>query len=80
MLRIYADFNNCDEQGRVRLNTVGSLRDIDVLQRDMAPGLRVIVYTPDELEVEADLEFDVIWLGTPDWATIKYLDRSEMPE
>jgi hypothetical protein len=31
-MQIYVDFMNCDPQGRVRLNTVGSLRSISELE------------------------------------------------
>ena len=74
MLRIYADFNNTGEDDRVRLNTVGSLRDLRALEGQLADGLRVILYMTDEFEVEGTLVFDTIWNGIPDWSTIKYAD------
>ena len=72
MVRIYADFNNTDEQGRVRLSTVGSKRDLDAHKDEVTDGLRVILYMTDEFEVEGALVFDGIWRGIPVWSTIKY--------
>jgi len=76
MLRIYADFNSCDEEGRVCLNTVGSLRDIDAHRAELREGMTVLLYEPDEFEVEGSLVFDRIWWGIPDLSTLRYLDPS----
>lgn len=72
MIRIFADFTNCDEDHRVRLDTVGSLEDIKQYEDVLVEGMVVILYTPDELEVCATLFFDEIWMGIPDWKTIRY--------
>jgi hypothetical protein len=74
MIRIYADFNDQDEQGRVRLDTVGSLRDIEMHRNVLIDGMRVILYTPDEFEVEGILIYDEMWRGVADYTTIRYLD------
>lgn len=58
MIRIYADFNCKDEEGRVWLDTVGSLRDISELGDSLVEGLKVVLYVPGEFEVEATLIFD----------------------
>lgn len=79
MLRIYADFNSCDEDGRVWLNCVGSLRDIEPHKEDLKDGLRVLLYMTGEFEVEANLIFDGIWNGFPDWTTIRYYDEPPGP-
>jgi len=71
MIRIYADFNSCDEQGRVFLNTVGSLRDIERQSDLVSVGEKVILYVPDDFEVVGELEFDRVWLAVPDWKTMK---------
>ena len=75
MLSIYADFNNADERGRIRLNTAGSLRDIAIHEGDLAEGLTVVVYMTDEYQVLATLVRDEIWYAIPDYATITYLDN-----
>ena len=60
--RIYADFNNCDEPGRVRLNTIGSLRDLDHVG-PLKEGEMLELYDT-ELRVVGKAEFsrvDNIW-------------------
>jgi hypothetical protein len=73
MLRIYADFNNRDTQGRVELNCAGSLRDIQEQESMLAVGQTVILYMPDEVEVLGTLEFDGIWKAIPEMTTLKRL-------
>jgi hypothetical protein len=76
MLRVYADFNCQDEDGKVRLDVAGSLTDLKGVATTIANGTRVILYVPNELEVEANLNFDSnreIWLATPDYATTRHL-------
>lgn len=77
MIRIFADFNCQDEQGRVRLNTVGSRKDIERHRASLREGMEVILYTPGEFEVRGTLTFDVIWLGIPDLDTIYYYKTKE---
>jgi hypothetical protein len=79
MIRIYADFNNREEDGRVRLNTMGSREDIEKHKDLMREGLRVILYTPKEFDVEAVLCFDEIWCAIPDYDTLVYTDDVEEP-
>jgi len=69
-VRIYADFNNTDEQGRVALNTVGSLEDLKQYGDTLNDGDEVILYAPDEFEVRATLVFDRAWRGLPNWETL----------
>ncbi len=70
-VRIYADFNNQDELGRVWLHSEGSLRDIRQQERLLRPGLPVILYSDenDYVEVDAVLVYDEqhhVWLA--DWS------------
>lgn len=71
--RIYADFNNADAAGRLRLNVAGSLADLDRL-RDVGPGSHVIFYSED-LEVEGSVEHSEseggIWVGRIDWSQVR---------
>jgi hypothetical protein len=77
VLRIYADFNHVDEKGRLMLDTVGSLRDIARLGQQMSDGMTVILYMTDELEVEATVSFDGIWVGVPDFSTVRYYNEHQ---
>jgi hypothetical protein len=80
MIRIYADFNSCDEQGRVQLNTVGSLRDIKQYENVLEEGMRVLLYMTDEFEVYGTLVFEGIWMGIPDFSTIRYYNPDDAPK
>jgi hypothetical protein len=80
MVRVWADFNNRDEQGRVRLNTVGSLKDIEKHHDEIREGTKVILNAEDDFEVEARLTFDKVWRAIPDMTTIKYLNSEDAQE
>ena len=80
MVRVWADFNNRDEQGRVRLNTVGSLKDIEKHHDEIRDGTKVILNAEDDFEVEARLTFDKVWRAIPDMTTIKYLNSEDAQE
>ncbi len=79
MIRIYADFNSCDEQGRVQLDTAGSRKDIKRYENVLKEGMRVLLYTPDDFEVYGTLVFEGIWMGIPDLSTIRYYDQDDAP-
>ena len=74
-IRIFADFNNCDQHYRVRLNTVRSLRDIAALIPPLVEGAVVTLADGDgEFEVEAKASFTgAIWVATPLWETRRIL-------
>lgn len=80
MIRIYADYNTRDEQGRVVLNTVGSLKDIERYRDEMREGMEVILNVQDEFEVRATLTFDEVWRAIPDMTSIRWLNPEDAPE
>ena len=80
MIRIYADFNSCDEQGRVWLNTVGSLADIKKYEDSLKEGMKAIFYMTDEFEVSEVLAYEQTWLGIPDFGTIHYYNSEDKPK
>ena len=74
--RIYFDTNDMAESGAYSLNIAGSLEDIRQLGDSLRPGMRVLLYMTDELEVEASLEYDSQhhhWLGRADLSTLRHL-------
>ena len=77
MIKIYADFNHQDEQGRVLLDTVGSLADIKEHQDELAEGMKVLLYVENEFQVEGTLVFDGVWLAIPDLTTLHYMNQGE---
>lgn len=65
-MKIFADFNNADNSGRVRLNTHGSLADIERVGILLKPGLELILTDYDELETVGFVEFSAeekIWVA-----------------
>jgi hypothetical protein len=80
MIRIYADFNSSDEQGRVMLNTVGSRTDLEQHKDVIAEGMLVILYMPGDFEVSGTLVFEGIWMGIPDWSSIRYENPQDAPK
>lgn len=81
MLRIYADFNAQDASRRIRLNTNGSLADINRFQSELREGLLVKLYAEEGIAVSAHLAYeDGVWLAEPDWSTlIRPNDADESP-
>ncbi|WAS92503.1 hypothetical protein [Nannocystis punicea] len=73
VVRIYADFNNLDEQGRVRLNNIGSLEDLERARHTIMNGFQVVLVAPADFEVQALLVHDGIWRAVPDWSTMRRL-------
>ena len=55
IIKLDADFNSCDEQGRVRLNTVGSFVDIE--QYLLEEGMGVLLSMRNEFEIYGTLVF-----------------------
>jgi hypothetical protein len=45
--RVYADFNNCDSDARVRLNTAGSLADLEDSKLALSDGMILTIYCDD---------------------------------
>jgi len=82
-LQIYADFQNLDDESRVRLNCRGTLNDMSRLGRQFADGLEVTLYTddadeagkPDDLLVDGVVrhsDAEGIWVADVDWGSIRH--------
>lgn len=75
---IYADFQNADRRGRVRLNTAGTLADLARLGVILADGSEVTLYTDDEdaadgLRLDGVVENDSTeggWVAVVDWSAV----------
>jgi hypothetical protein len=78
--RIYVDFQNADPEGRVRLNTRGTLADIKRQGIAMVDGLNIVVYS-EEFEADATVYFsnlENIWTAVIDWNDLRE-QRSPTP-
>jgi hypothetical protein len=81
--RIYADFNNADRKGRVRLDCVGTLEDLSRQQVNLREGLMLTLYSDDsddqgrldELMAEGVVTFskeENCWVAAIDWNAIHH--------
>jgi len=71
--KIYADFNNADNKGRLRLIVQGSVSDITTQNLKLKSGMPVIVYD-DDLSADAEVIFsdeENIWVAKIDWSKIR---------
>ena len=88
--RIFADFHNADAQGRVRLNCIGTTKDLAQQQVALHEGLIVTLYSddadelgrPDDLEVSGVVEYsgaEGCWVARIDWSAIGHVSDA-LPE
>ena len=80
MYRIFFDGNDGSTRDGFELRFRKSLEDLAKMGDELREGNHVIIYSPNELEMEAVLKFDKeigFWKGMPVAGTIKYLDSRE---
>lgn len=78
--RVYADFHNADAQGRLRLNSTGSVEDLARQSVHLHAGLVLDLYsddggTADALTVRGRLEYsqeEQVWVAAIDWSAIRH--------
>src|SRR5262245_3933185 len=73
---IYADFNNADMQGRVRLNVAGTLSDLARLGLRLRDGMPLIIHD-GELVADAVAVYspkESIWVAQIDWSLVRAWD------
>ena len=81
--RIYADFHNADAEGRLRLNCVGTTKDLARKQVVLRPGVLLTLYSDDadeegnsdDLEVSGVVEYseaEQCWVARVDWDAIRH--------
>jgi hypothetical protein len=80
---VYADLHNADPKGRVRLNSVGTIRDLARKNVRLRKGLVLALYSddadergrPDDLQVPGVVEYsdeEQCWVAVIDWASIRH--------
>jgi len=70
---IYADFNNADSSGCLRLNCAGTREDLAKAGLQLQEGMQLIVYD-EELEAEAQVHYsseEQLWVARIDWTQIR---------
>ncbi len=85
--RIFADFHNADEQGRLRLNCVGTIEDLSRQNIKLQNGKLLTLYS-EELEVDGAVQYseeESLWVAVIDWKLLRQVDdiilsNSSLPE
>jgi hypothetical protein len=71
--KVFADFQNSDEQGRLRLNCIGTIEDLSRQGTQLIPGGKLLIYS-EELEADAVIEYsdqEKIWVASINWEQIR---------
>jgi hypothetical protein len=71
---VYADFNNADASGRLRLNCAGTIQDLSRLGIRLQEGLRLTLHD-EELRAEAEVHYsndEHIWVAAIDWDSVSH--------
>ena len=74
--RIFADFHNADEQGRLRLNCVGTIEDLSRQNIKLEDGQLLALYD-EELEVDGMVQYsqeESLWVAVIDWKQIRKVE------
>ena len=74
--RIFADFHNADEQGRLRLNCVGTIEDLSRQNIKLEDGQLLALYD-EELEVDGVVQYsqeESLWVAVIDWTQIRQVE------
>ena len=89
--RIYADFQNLDDENRVRLDCAGTQRDLAASGVRLASGLLLPLYTDDAddegnadpLLADATVELsesESMWVAKVDWSAVRRASELATPE
>jgi dTDP-glucose pyrophosphorylase len=74
--RVYADFQNGDRHGRVRLNCAGTAQDLQRQRLNLVEGMQLTLYMED-IECAGVVTFskeENLWVAVIDWNEIKDLE------
>jgi hypothetical protein len=85
--KIFADFHNADEQGRIRLNSVGTISDLSRQSIKLQDGQLLTLYSED-LEADGEVQYseeESLWVAVIDWNQIREVEDivlrdSSLPE
>ncbi len=75
--RIFADFHNADEQGRLRLNCIGTIEDLSLQNIKLQDG-QLLAFYDEELEVDGVVQYseeENLWVAAIDWKQIKQVEE-----
>ncbi len=78
MTNIHVDFNNCDREGRVRLNTFGAIQSLNASGTVLRNGLEVELECGDFFPIRGIVEYsesEHIWVARFDLSDLR--DKSD---
>ena len=81
-LRVFADFNNADEQDCLRLNCIGTIDDLASQNIELKDGQSLTFYSED-LEVDGIVKYseeENIWVAVIDWNNIRQTEEIKVSE
>jgi len=70
---IYADFNNADPRGHLRLNNVGTIEDLSRQGVLLHEGLQLVLHD-EELEADGEIHFssaENAWVAIINWQMVR---------
>jgi hypothetical protein len=80
MQRVFVDFGNADVEGRVRLNTAGTIDDLCDQGIELVEGLELTLYQ-EYVEMKAVVTYSLeeqMWVAKVDWFD-RYKDSVVIP-
>jgi hypothetical protein len=70
---VYADFNNADQRGCLRLNCIGTMEDLARQGIRLQEGLQLLLHD-EELEAEGEAHFsseEQVWVAIVNWRMVR---------
>jgi hypothetical protein len=88
ILRVYADFQNLDDENRLRLTCAGTRRDLERHGIELREGMNLTLYTddandngqPDELLAEGIVQYneaEMCWVARIDWQAVRHASEEQ---
>ena len=77
LYRVFADFHNADEQGRLRLNCIGTTEDLAQQQVELENDQKLTLYSED-LEADGTVQFsekEKVWVAVIDWNQVRQIEQ-----
>ena len=74
--KIFADFHNADDKGRLRLNCVGTIEDLSRQNIKLQDGQLLTLYS-EELEADGVVQYseeESLWMAAIDWQMIREVE------
>lgn len=78
--QVSADFQNADSQGRLRLNCIGTIRDLSRQKIALREELELTLYD-EELQVDGEVHFspeEHLWVAIIDWDQVRSRPEAHM--